>query len=111
MNETVAQTNWMPLIVLAAIVLAVAWHRGLLKWPTVAPVKSEVVHTSTGGITWMSSHELGVRFAEAKKREAEAETAAEFAKQAGDSLMAAFKAPFVSAAPAPASPQSPAPGV
>lgn len=110
MNETVAQTNWMPLIVLAAIVLAVAWHRGLLKWPTVAQVKSNVVH-NVMDVSTMTSHQVGILFAQIKKQEAEAETAAEFAKQAGDSLMTAFKAPFVSAAPAPASPQSPAPGV
>lgn len=121
MNETVAaSTNWMPWLVLAGIVLLVAWQRGLIKLPafpvttgttpTVITVAQDVGHTLMD-VSKLTSHELGVLFAQVQKREAELETANEFAKQAADNLRTAFKAPFASAAPAPADPQNPAPGV
>lgn len=105
--------NPAPWIIMGLAALAVfAWKRGLFHLPSLksASVKKEIGNTIMDASN-LTSHELGIMFAQAKKREAELETAAEFAIQAGDSLKTAFKAPFASAAPAPATQEPPAPGV
>jgi hypothetical protein len=114
--------TYLPWIVMIGIVLISLVWKGYIKLPgfgatrcfappdatrpTISP-NAVYARTSEYGIPNYSSHELGVAFAKAKRKEAELELDTNFAKTAGDALKASYTAPFSQAAPGPAASTNP----
>jgi hypothetical protein len=97
-------TPW--LVLLGAVVASLAW-KGYVKLPNfLARGIPTPAADAAKGATGLSSHELGLLFALATRREAEEELARAAARQAGETIKVTFSAPF---AP-PSGETSPPPG-
>lgn len=90
---------------IAAVVAVTLYLKGYFRLPSL-PSRLPVA-PSQASATGLTSHQLGVLFAQAKRKEAEDELAALFAQQAGDTLKQSFSAPFTQ--PASAGPDQAAP--
>jgi hypothetical protein len=108
--------NPLPWIVLSAIVAVTLVLKGYVKFPSSRTASQPAVpptNNPVSNVTYQSaspseafllekldSHTLGVYFALASRREAEANLAHSIARKAGDDIGAMFTAPFSPPAPA-----------